>query len=355
MSQKATISVLPPISQAGKGTASTKKAQIVVSASFKPIRTNRPVVLMRKAGSGWKQAARTRLTKAGLAEFSVPNTKASYRGRALPFKGLATVSTQAVRTGTWGTPDFRDEFAGSSLSGNWSHRVGVYNPAGLRTCAKGSPDAVAVTGGALRLSVLEDPDRTDRCAAKRADGSTIGTFDYRLNGHVSSDGKQDFTYGVAAARMKFHKRRGQHASFWLQPTTIRSGATTAAAGGSEIDIIEWFGDGGPGNGLASFIYHPSTQGPVKVGGNIVHANSYLDGLSDRWWTQYHVFSVEWTRKAYIFRIDGRETWRTTAGISRQPQYPILSLLSSDYELEDLGSKRFLPQHMYVDWMQFWES
>ena len=68
-----------------------------------------------------------------------------------------------------------------------------------------------------------------------------------------------------------------------------------------------------------------------------------------------MFSVEWTPKAYIFRIDGQETWRTTAGISGIAQYPILSLLSSDYELPNLGGEKRLPQHMYVDWVQLWQA
>ena len=69
----------------------------------------------------------------------------------------------------------------------------------------------------------------------------------------------------------------------------------------------------------------------------------------------HMLTVEWTPKAFVFRIDGRETARITEGISEVLQYPILSLLSSDYELEDLGNENRLPQHVYVDWMQAWEG
>ena len=50
--------------------------------------------------------------------------------------------------------------------------------------------------------------------------------------------------------------------------------------------------------------------------------------------------------------------RTTSGISAQPQYPILSLLSSDYELSklpDRDEKKNLPQTMYVDWIRTWQS
>jgi hypothetical protein len=57
---------------------------------------------------------------------------------------------------------------------------------------------------------------------------------------------------------------------------------------------------------------------------------------------------------YIFRIDGVETWRTTRGISRQQQYLILSLLTSDWELPQLDRKS-LPTTMRVDWVRAWQQ
>ena len=88
---------------------------------------------------------------------------------------------------------------------------------------------------------------------------------------------------------------------------------------------------------------------------ITAPEQYLSGPNDAWWVGYHVFSVEWTPEEYVFRVDGRETWRTSAGVSGVPEYPILSLLSSDYELPNLGGEDRLPQHLYVDWVQFWRS
>ncbi len=190
---------------------------------------------------------------------------------------------------------------------------------------------------------MADPARAaETCTALRGDGSVIGKFKYRLNGHISTNGNHDFRYGVAAARMKFQKERGQHASFWLQPTGAKPEATTAKEGGAEVDIIEWFGEGGKQSGLTSFIYHPSNKGPVKVGGFLKEQDRFLASKKDSWFKAYHVFSVEWTPKSYVFRIDGRVSATITVGISEVKQYPILSLLSSDYELENLGSESKLP-------------
>ena len=93
---------------------------------------------------------------------------------------------------------------------------------------------------------------------------------------------------------------------------------------------------------------------MKVGDWIPDPDRFLSGPGDSWYDRYHVFSVEWTPEEYIFRIDGQETFRTSEGVSQQPEYPILSLLSSDYELRKLKDNP-LPQTMYVDWLRFWES
>jgi hypothetical protein len=65
-----------------------------------------------------------------------------------------------------------------------------------------------------------------------------------------------------------------------------------------------------------------------------------------------VFSVEWTPLEYVFRIDGRVTMRITTGVSNHPEFLILSMLSSDFELDQIGVDA-LPQHMDVDWVAAW--
>jgi beta-glucanase (GH16 family) len=201
--------------------------------------------------------------------------------------------------------------------------------------------------------LLDDERAGERCRAKNGEGKVIGTFDYRLNGHVMTNGHY-FRYGVLAARIKFQQLQGQHASLWMQPA-ISESTTDSGKGGAEIDVIEWFGEGVKNGGLASFIYMLTEDGPTKVGGWVEDPDRFLTGPDDSWFENYHVFSVEWTPEEYIFRIDGQETWRTSEGISHQPEYPILSLLSSDYELANLGKLSNLPQTMHVDWLRFWEA
>ena len=357
--QSAQISVLPGIAQAGEDAASSDDAAGVVAATFTPVSEGREAVLEQRSGAGWQTVSTAEQDSDGRAEFVLPEgTPASgttYRVTAPSSDGLDEVTTKAVPAEEWGEPDFSDEFDGTEMSDLWVNRgEGDYNPEGLRKCSKGSADAVEVSGGTMQLSVLSDPERAgEKCAATKADGSPAGKFDYRLNGHVMTNGHY-FKYGVLAARIKFQPRQGQHASLWMQPA-ISESTTDPAKGGAEIDVIEWFGDEVKNGGLASFIYTPTPDGPEKVGGQLDDPDQYLADQDDDWFTRYHVFSVEWTPDAYIFRIDGQETWRTTEGISGQPEYPILSILSSDYELQHLGGEDKLPQTMSVDWVRYWQA
>ena len=191
--------------------------------------------------------------------------------------------------------------------------------------------------------------------AYRANGDLIGDFNYRLNGHISTAGQQELTYGVVAARMRFAQSPGQHGALWLQPSVPVPGATTPADGGAEIDVIEWFGAGLPSGGLSGSVYYPTPSGQAKAGGWIADPSSYLGGPNDSWWSTYHVFSVEWSPAATCSASTAGRRGVPVPGCSERPEYLILSLLSSDYELPGLGGENSLPQHMYVDWVQFWRA
>lgn len=350
---------LPQIVGQGKRPASAGSAKAGLTATVRPAKVGRPVALQVKKGSSWKTVKKTKLNKKGRAEFGAPISKGgealTYRATATPFKGSKAGKSKSVSTSRWLTPTWTDEFSGSSLDPVWNHRGVNYEPSSLRACSKGDPRAVSVGGGTARLSVIKDPSRSSKCVAKK-DGRSTGKFAYRLNGHIGTQGAFSFKYGFAAARIKFQKSRGQHGAFWMQPAVEVKGATDPRLTGAEIDVIEYFGDKHPEGGLTSFIYSKNKKGQdVKTGSWIKDSRSYLANKRDGWSKSYHVFSVEWTPKVYIFRIDGKETYRTKVGVSGQPQFPILSMLASDYEIYKIGSDRKLPQSMNVDWIRVWQA
>jgi beta-glucanase (GH16 family) len=350
--QRISLEVLPQIVQQGRGTASADSAKAALTATIKPAKVGRKVVLEQFGGTSWKKVGTAKQDKAGRAQFAAAVSKGglplTYRATAMKQGGLKSVTSSTATTDRWLTPTFSDEFSGTTLNPVWGMRGQDYEPKSKRKCSKGDPKAVKVGGGTLRLSVIKDRKHKGKCkAVSRKQSKKIS---YRLNGHVGTQNGFNFKYGVAAARIKMQKMQGQHASFWMQPL----GENKPGSDGHEIDIIEYFGDKHPQGGLTSFIHWYKGKRLIKTGSWIKDSKSFLKNKRDNWSKNYHVFSVQWTPKVIIFRIDGKETWRTSARVSKAQQYLILSLLASDYEALELPDKK-LPQHMYVDWVRVWET
>jgi beta-glucanase (GH16 family) len=287
----------------------------------------------------------------GRAQFAAP---ASVAGQALTYRAtvasttsLPAVMSRTVSTERWLTPTWTDEFSGNSLSRDWIHRGRTYEPQSFRSCSRGSAKAVRVGGGAVRLSVLRDPSRDTLCPALKR-GQIAGRYAYRLNGHIGTDKAFSFRYGVAAARIKYPRLRGQHGSFWMEPV----GGMSPDSTGHEIDVTEFFGAVSHRSGLFSYIHRYEAGRIVKTGVNV--PDTFLHGPRDGWGKNFHVFSVQWTPRWLVFRVDGKETWRIGGRVSQVREYLILSLLSSDYELPTITDRQ-LPQHMYVDWVRVWET
>jgi hypothetical protein len=123
--------------------------------------------------------------------------------------------------------------------------------------------------------------------------------------------------------------------------------------GVEIDVIEYFGKGWVNGGLSHFIhFQPPGKKRIRLGGYIQAASNALDG--DLPSDGYHVYSVEWTPTEYIWRVEGKETFRASKAVSGVPEYLILSLLSSSYETPKITDDE-LPLTLSVDWVRVWQE
>jgi hypothetical protein len=363
------ISIIPGAIGPGGTVQKANAAKWAVVVKYSAAKAGKVTKLQKKSGSSWVTLKKGKVDKKGYALFAVPP---AFPSKPITYRidGPGTPSASAS-TSLWGSQeDFVDEFSGTTLSGNWSHRqANAYYPESQRTCSMTSAKAVKVKDGSARLSLMLDPARKGEICAPEKPGKPgviFGKFGYRLQANIGTQGQQSVLYGVAAARIKFNPLQGQHASFWMQPDNVDHETTT----GQEVDIIEWFGKGTPNGGLTSFVYAPTRGGEKEkfgsLGGWIANPDQYLANAKDRYWKKYHVFSVEWTPDVYIFRIDGQETGRIPKSqlnkanfqTASTPEYPILSILASDYELGKLpkrDEKNNLPQTMYVDWVKTWQD
>ena len=75
----------------------------------------------------------------------------------------------------------------------------------------------------------------------------------------------------------------------------------AVARSPEVDIVEWFGTDRSGDKLTSFVHFTDDDGTRKKSGprGVVRGGQLFQNpgrFGDKWWSKYHVFSVEWTPK-----------------------------------------------------------
>ncbi len=188
---------------------------------------------------------------------------------------------------------WHDEFDGAALdTTKWSYRA-----LGPRKGGVNVKDAVSLDGeGHLVIST-------------RKVGDAFHT------GMIGTQGKFEHAFGYWECRVKLQTQPGHWSAFWLQSPTLGKWIGDAARSGTEIDIFEYLRR--RGEKIQHTLHwdgygeHHKSQGKVAE----------VPGLTTGW----HTVGLEWTRDEYVFTVDGKETWRTRKGVSRRPEYIILSL------------------------------
>ena len=362
------LDLTPPIVQPGAGVAPADEADVVLRARVARAEPGTAVTIQRRAGAGgWRDVTTLRADARGQVSRTAPVYDAlghpfAYRavargGRGEPL-GTSTVGT----TRQWQLR-FDDEFDGPTLDlGRWGYRQqGVYAPASDRACSASSPDAVDVEGGHLVLKAVQDQRRNAIGPCDKEDGNTRRDRSWYRNGHISARDFR-FRYGYAAARVKFDSRQGAHGSFWLQSTKPNVPKQGPGQDGAEIDVVEYFGDAfakwHEPRSVYSFVYYgarsnrqfkiPADDDPAQA---ITRADARLDP-GDSWSKHYHVFSLRWTPGRYDFYVDGVRTLAEDRGVSHVPEVPILSMLTSGWEVGRFPSGADLRTD--VDWVRVWQ-
>lgn len=328
-------------------TASGKSGLTPGVATFRPARPGRPVTIQRLSGSTWKTVAKGKQDRRGQLAFNVSGAAAGvqFRAVAAKYKGDAAVESDPAESAGWAL-SWRDEFTGNGKldPARWSDRQ-VGERFGRRLCSEVKAGYATRKGGAAVLKV-------DRLTAKKTKKCPRGQFGNAMV--MAEDVEDHFTYGFAAARIKFQANRGQHSAFWLQvPSNGAPAVGAPPATGAEIDIAEYFGDGRKKGGLASYVHWNKPNG--KEGGSIggEFPSRHLLPRGKEWSDRWHVYSVEWSPTGYVFRVDGIVTKVIRGGVSHREQAVVLSALTSDWELPAMNARRF-PTVTKYDWVRVWE-
>ena len=163
------------------------------------------------------------------------------------------------------------------------------------------------------------------------------------SGAVRTRGRFEHAFGYWVCRCKFPTQEGHWPAFWLHANTVGK-IGDEGRDGTEIDIMEkpWRED--------KITQNLHWDGYGKEHKSAGTGEIVIPGLSEG----FHTFGLHWTPEQYVFYVDGKETWRTSAGgVSQVPQYAKLT--------EEIGkwggdiTKANLPDYFVVDYVRVYDS
>lgn len=162
----------------------------------------------------------------------------------------------------------------------------------------------------------------------------------------------EFQYGYFEARIQFQRLQGHHGAFWLQSPLYGKFVDDPARSGTEIDIIEFFGNERTTTDAKQNVYwnEYETTNLQERSNELFYRDQQGDELSK----DLHVFSLLWTPEEYIFFIDWVETWRLKEGVSQVPEYLVLSLTTSKWENPVLEVDE-LPDALLIDYVRVYQA
>ena len=348
---RGTLVSLPPITQPGRTPAAPERDGSIV-ATFSPADPGQRVVLERRTARGWKVVDSAAEDVGGAATFAAP-APGTYRART-------TTLDRSVGDGQRHHRCLDADLRGH-LRRHRARRLGLERPeararervrtAYLRPCG---PRRAPGARRRARARRRRGPARLGLPCSYTTSRSS-GTNPYVLNSQVATELTRSFDHGIFAARIKPQRARGMHSGFWMLPqgTTYVDGNP---AGGTEIDVMEFFGESTRGaESIGSHVHYYEAGSRRKVTlGDTFRATRQALGRGRNWWDEFHVFSVEWTPTEYVFRVDGREHYREHRAVSQAQQYLVLSMLTSDYELGDLTADE-MGDTAQVDWVRVFDA
>lgn len=211
----------------------------------------------------------------------------------LPLILMATASARHVQTPT-PNPEllFFDDFSTGTLDrSKWNVIVTGRTVNNEQQAYVDSTDTITV-GHAPEASGAENGALIIRARHRPGFKTPEGrAFDF-ISGRLESRSKFEFTYGTAAARIKLTSGAGLWPAFWALGTGRWPDT-------GEMDIMENVGDPAWTN--------VALHGPGYSGNTpLVSRQHFTDGGDITGW---HVYSMDWSTDALVFRVDGKEQYR----------------------------------------------
>ena len=163
------------------------------------------------------------------------------------------------------------------------------------------------------------------------------------SGAVRTQGKFEHTFGYWVCRCKFPEEPGHWPAFWMfaRPGVTKLG--NEGRDGTEIDIMEkpWREDK-----ITQNLHWDGYGKEHKHAGK----TTTILGLSEG----FHTFGLHWKPDEYVFYVDGKETWRTSAGgVSQVPEFIKLTEEIGKWGGDIKTAK--LPDYFVVDYVRVYDE
>ncbi|MBP7935595.1 MAG: glycoside hydrolase family 16 protein [Phycisphaerae bacterium] len=185
---------------------------------------------------------------------------------------------------------WHDEFDGTELDAT---KWGI--PEYKRRDGYWSRKAISLDGkGHLVMSVLKEDDKY-------------------LDGCVRTRDKFEHCFGYYVARIQLHRQAGHWPAFWIMGDGVGK-VGDEGRDGTEIDIME---KPRMDERVNCALHWDGYGKEHKSASTVVNIPAVMDG--------WHTFALWWKSDEYVFYVDGKETWRTSAGgVSQVPEFIKLS-------------------------------
>jgi beta-glucanase (GH16 family) len=189
---------------------------------------------------------------------------------------------------------FFDDFSGSELDRTkWNVIVTGRTVNDEQQAYVDSPEVVYLTRGADAAGAANGALVIQPRFRKGFTTPEGHAFDF-ISGRLDTRSKVTFTYGTAAARMRLAAGAGLWPAFWA----LGDGRWPDTG---EIDVMENVGD----PAWTSVALH----GPGYFGDTPLVKRAALSHRRDA--SAWHVYSVDWTPDALVFKVDGGVVYRVT--------------------------------------------
>ena len=236
-----------------------------------------------------------------------------------------------------------DEFEGEELNpANWNRQVepaGRFNDEWQRYTD--SEENAFVESGHLVIQAIHAGDEHG--------------LDQYTSARLNTAGKQSWTYGLIAARIKLPYGQGIWPAFWTLGANIsENGGDTPWPFSGEMDILEMYGSRDDGAIEANIHYADSTGSHAMMGA------VEFELEEGRFADDFHVFAMEWNEEEIIWSVDGQVYASTSISGPERTEFHhdhflLLNIaVGGEWAGRPDGTTEF-PQTMTVDWVRVYQE